>query len=59
MLTSDAVSPITRHTSPFLTTTVVDLSLTPDATPHPGIRAKMLRYKVSYPLPFMQTHLTP
>jgi len=31
----------------------------PHAVPHPGIRAKILRYQVSYPLPFMQPHLTP
>jgi len=31
----------------------------PRTAPHPWIRAKILRYQVSYPLPFMQPHLTP
>ena len=47
------------HMPPFLITTIIDHPPLPNATPHPEIRAKMLRYQVSYPLPFMQAHLIP
>ena len=47
------------HMPPFLFTTIVDHPPSPNVTSHPRIRAKMLRYQVSYPLPFMQVHPIP
>jgi len=50
-LTQHHPSPITWQQTPF--PHHPHLRPSPHATPHPGIRAKMLRYNVSYPLPFM------
>ena len=53
---------ITHHASPVTHSSFPHhphhRRLSPRAAPHPGIGAKMLRYQVSYPLPFMQPHLT-